>query len=54
MEKLKPCPFCGSTNLIVVKEGPLSKWAACMGCNAQGPVEFGDEEQAISSWNRRK
>jgi Lar family restriction alleviation protein len=53
MAELKPCPFCGSENLIVVKEGPLSKWVACMDCYAQGPVEFGEEEQAISAWNKR-
>lgn len=54
-KKLLPCPFCGSTNVnLLIKEGPLFKWVACMDCNAQGPIEFGNEEKAISAWNRRK
>jgi len=42
---LKPCPFCGSTNLDV------TQWVECNGCGAFGPTpaDSGD----LSNWNTR-
>ena len=43
--ELKPCPFCGSTNLDV------TQWIECNGCGAFGPTptDSGD----LSEWNTR-
>ena len=55
-KSLKPCPFCGSKNLI------FSKWRCCevrcLDCHTIGPVAYGAtqrqrEEEASNKWNRR-
>lgn len=58
-EKLKPCPFCGSKNIIVEFEvvrgsnGTLKRyWCECGECNAsyrQNPRYR--EEDAVKVWN---
>ena len=47
----KPCPFCKSTDPIVVGDADLH-WVECMssGCGAEGPMRD-TEEQAIAAWN---
>jgi len=60
MSDLKPCPFCESTD-IRVKEvlDEADHWVAyCLGCNAQGPVNYNSckdcgENEAQRDWNRR-
>lgn len=63
-ERLKVCPFCGSTNLQVAKlteiyprleisnnnDNVIQIW--CKGCGALGPEEL-DTECAVISWNSR-
>lgn len=55
--KLKPCPFCGSKNLIFSKLGYCE--VRCLDCHAIGPVAYGAtqrqrEEEAANRWNRRE
>ena len=45
MEELKPCPFCGSTDVIIecthAIECTIERqlgWVECMQCGAQGSV----------------
>lgn len=66
MTKLKPCPFCGSTNIIVssCKEweenyvGECEEYVAVIcnseegGCGANSGY-CRTEEEAIEVWNRR-
>ena len=64
MDELKPCPFCGSTN-IVFAEGSTFRWlaAGCGDCGAIGEEtrvktlgerdEEGDKKRAAEAWNRR-
>lgn len=50
-EELKPCPFCGSYD-VVVDEAYASGYARCCGCGAEGRMcdSYGE---AVSAWNRR-
>ncbi len=52
-EKLKPCPFCGSKN-IVIEGGPISGGfcATCNSCFAVGSWSH-CEDEAIKTWNER-
>lgn len=63
MDKPKPCPFCGSSNVSVV-EGTTFRWRAVeCECQARGPearmgVHNPDDYEwegrnAIEEWNRR-
>lgn len=49
---LKPCPFCGSTNLVV-DSGDMYRWyVECWDCEATGP--FADDKAgAVEDWNKR-
>lgn len=51
MEKLKPCPFCGSENIELVA-GDAWPWVRCRSCLASSAMEDA-EEDAIEKWNRR-
>ena len=46
MNKIKPCPFCGSGN---VEANPFSGRARCWDCYAEGP--FTDRDNT-AEWNR--
>lgn len=48
--KLKPCPFCGSTN-IELDHAHIS--VVCGDCCAEGPFGDADMAVAIETWNRR-
>lgn len=45
--KLRPCPFCGSTNV-----GDMKGWVQCFNCNASGPDSY-DKKKAAEAWNHR-
>lgn len=47
MEKIKPCPFCGSED---IKYSPLAGCVFCEDCHTYGPRESTDED-AIRKWN---
>lgn len=53
--ELKPCPFCGGTNLKV--SGGSWKYVKCKDCDngahAPGQGSTGNEDDAISAWNTR-
>lgn len=58
MEKLKPCPFCGSENL---KFDKCVCKVTCLDCYAKSPniskfkkEGVSDEEATILAWNTRK
>lgn len=48
--ELKPCPFCGSTN-IELDHTDIS--VVCGDCAAEGPFGDADMEFAIEAWNNR-
>ena len=59
-EKLKPCPFCGSTDLHITAQEAIDNtdilFIHCKNCDACGPsVEEGKDEyeEAIAAWNKR-
>ena len=56
-EKLKPCPFCGSTNIITEK---CTKRVRCRDCFATSGFitpyinqGMSEEEAMIMAWNKR-
>ena len=56
MDKLKPCPFCGSD--AVINEKRYLKWiveCSNMSCPASYMLgaNYDTKEEAIESWNRR-
>ena len=50
---LKPCPFCGGTNLNI-RKGKYMWWVECCNgdCGAKGGYKS-YKKVAIESWNRR-
>lgn len=52
MNQLKPCPFCGSTDLDFDDNGENNLWVYCNNCQEEGGIGVGKEE-AIKVWNRR-
>lgn len=55
MSELKPCPFCGSTELEIIHVKPFGESMSvhCTWCRADGPIGQGDI-RAMISWNKRK
>lgn len=49
--ELKPCPFCGSRDIVIVKYDD-NMWAACKSCHVKTVLEH-SEKSAINTWNRR-
>jgi len=57
MDKLKPCPFCGSDDRLGVCDSGAAFWVACDQCEAEGPVishKNRTKAEAIAAWNTRK
>ena len=52
MDKLIPCPFCGSTKQTV-KHSARWGWFVSCECAAVGP-SAGNRQSAIDRWNSRK
>ncbi len=48
---LKPCPFCGGTNIALLNGGLGNRFVHCDDCRAT--TDDGSEERAIAAWNRR-
>lgn len=57
MDNLKPCPFCGGTNLYVdgYEHGAGLRWRVlCLDCMATvDPGTIQQKYRAIEAWNRR-
>lgn len=51
-EELKPCPFCGSEDLIVLKKRNTPKWMQCANCLSSTGT-YNTVEEVIEAWNRR-
>jgi len=53
-EKLKPCPFCGSWNVIAVRAMTGNYMVKCFSCKAG--VSFSglaEKEEVSDAWNKR-
>ena len=50
--KLKPCPFCGNTNIVFIGPDSGTKWYYCSNCAVIGP-EGESKSQATRLWNKR-
>ncbi|MBR4211456.1 MAG: Lar family restriction alleviation protein [Oscillibacter sp.] len=59
MPELKPCPFCGGTDLKIHTAFGVQGNFICASCQAEGPlavVESADDvlfDLAVEAWNRR-
>ena len=51
MNNLKPCPFCGGTDLRM-GEAHEAVYVNCPDCDTDGPMRHTDQE-AITAWNTR-
>lgn len=52
MEKLKPCPFCGSNAVEILPYEDVLYYAECRRCFTTSAVKR-TREQAIALWNMR-
>lgn len=57
MEKLKPCPFCGSTDIskgtALVAIGPFNNVITCSNCRMYCKPAAITWDEAVKMWNRR-
>lgn len=54
-DKLKPCPFCGSTKVHLDTNGQRT-WVICLGCGAKSGGAYNGRtaaEKVTGLWNRR-
>lgn len=51
MSELKPCPFCGSTDVHTSPNGENYAYVYCNTCGAEGPTN--DIGSVAMTWNRR-
>lgn len=54
-DKLKPCPFCGSIEPLVVvdDETEMLFGVCCFKCEAAINAVFVERKEAVDAWNRR-
>jgi Lar family restriction alleviation protein len=50
--ELKPCPFCGSSNVYESSNGLDSHFLNCLDCGSEGPA-CKDVVSAGAAWNQR-
>jgi len=51
-EGIKPCPFCGSTEVMVCRTNPHACWVQCAECLGRADSKC-RREDAIAAWNGR-
>jgi len=51
--KLKPCPFCGSSDIEYCQTNDRANWFECEDCGAQQSSQD-TERLAALSWNERQ
>lgn len=51
-KKIKPCPFCGSTDIHLAQDGELH-WCGCSVCGVEGPFRS-SRFYAVFIWQRRR
>jgi len=49
---LKPCPFCGSSNIQKAARRDFPVWTECLECRTTGPAKLTGRE-ADTAWNQR-
>lgn len=53
-DELKPCPFCGGSNIHVERDNDLGSYICCYDClSSFWQQEACCEEDNIKAWNRR-
>lgn len=53
MEELKPCPFCGSSEVRCISFFRDDEYyIQCNNCGAESGLKF-QERKAIEAWNKR-
>lgn len=57
MTELKPCPFCGDENILIMditfKQGIFPNfYAICFECSTRGYL-YSTKQEAIDAWNKR-
>jgi len=54
-EELKPCPFCGSSDVHLREHATAQmSWVSCVCCGLEAPSETGvSDANAVAYWNRR-
>lgn len=53
MSELKPCPFCGSIELVREYDGDGRAWVVCRRCSCEGPVVHKRQDEGDPHWNTR-
>ena len=51
MDNDRPCPFCGSNDLLLVRDEGKIYWFECQNCLARGPQ--GGAFESATLWNNR-
>ncbi len=51
--KLLPCPFCGRTDVWVLRDEYDNLYVYCNFCDGRGPRTFESKEIAVECWNQR-
>ena len=51
-DELKPCPFCGSTDIEIAWFGKYGESVICLECGGTG-AQYTDRAKAIIAWNKR-
>lgn len=54
-EELKLCPFCGGRAMLKIHKGSCdsNEWSSVVKCNNCHAEVWGDEDKAITKWNKR-
>ena len=51
--ELKPCPFCGREDPVLVEAGPGARRFRCERCLATGPRTLHGKKRLMELWNQR-